>query len=231
MYPFPISIIGRLLEGLIYLLYAKYEVWSISQSTKRDILALNSRLAVSVVPLGIDTAKFKPQPKFPYPSALFVARLVKMKGIESALAAARTIAQKLPNFKLYVVGGGNSLYAITSQPNVEFLGRAPDAVRNLLYARCHFLLHPSFKEGFGLTVLEAAASGTPTIARSGSALDELITHGKNGLMFDSDKEIGQLFLNYYGTTKYSNLTKLAKLNSTGFDWANILAKSSIVTHI
>ena len=93
-----------------------------------------------------------------------MARLVPMKGIEAALLAVTQIVKRFPNFKLFVVGGGNKEYieklrqtivGNNIEKNVEFMGRAPDSERNQLYAKCHFLIHPSFKEGFGLTVLES----------------------------------------------------------------------------
>ena len=228
MYPYPINLIGNILERIVYKIYQKCEIWAISQSTRRDILNINPNLHVSVLPLGIDVSKFKPAKKFPFPSAVFVARLVKMKGIESALTAAKQIAQKLPNFKLFVVGGGNADYVtkLDHRSYVEHVGRVSDAERNKLYARCHFLIHPSYKEGFGLTVLEAGASGTPTIARKGSSMDELIEHGISGLLFDHDDQIAKLFLQYYGTSKYLQLVRSAKAKVLNYDWQQIFKNNS-----
>ena len=140
-----------------------------------------------------------------------------MKGIESALTAAKSISTNFPNFKLFVVGDGDANYIeelkkyVTLnglQRNVEFLGKISNKQRNTLYSKCHFLIHPSFKEGFGLTVLEAAASGTPTIARSGSSMNELIKHGVNGLLFDHDDQISQFLLNIMDHKHIRNLLNL-----------------------
>ena len=229
MYPFPISAVGQLLEKIVYYVYQKCRIWAISESTRRDILQINPQLKVDILPLGIDTTKFKPQKKFAFPSAVFVARLVKMKGIESALAAAKQIVQKLPNFKLFVVGGGNTDYVASLDHGlyVEFLGRADDTIRNKLYAKCHFLLHPSYKEGFGLTVLEAGASGTPTIARKGSSMDELIAHGKDGLLFDDNGQIADFFLKYFKSSQYTQLERLARIKSESYDWKTILKNENL----
>ncbi len=231
MYPFPINLVGKLLEKIVYVIYQNSDIWAISESTKKDILKINTKLHVKIIPLGIDLAKFIPQEKFSFPSALFVARLVPMKGIESALTATKAISTRLPNFKLFVVGDGDSGYIQSLkefivinrlQKNVEFLGKISDQQRNNLYARCHFLIHPSFKEGFGLTVLEAAASGTPTIARKGSSMDELIENGKDGLLFEQDSQIAQLFIKYFKTPKYRQMQKNALDKSKRYDWTKIL---------
>ena len=231
MYPFPINWIGKVLEKLVYFIYQNSEIWAISESTKNDILKINPKLHVKIVPLGIDIKRFSPIKKFGFPSALFVARLVKMKGIESALRATKAISAEFSNFKLFVVGDGDVGYIqglkkyVSSnhlQNNIEFLGKIPDQQRNDLYARCHFLIHPSFKEGFGLTVLEAAASGTPTIARKGSSMDELIDNGKDGLLFEQDSQIAQLFIKYFGIPKYHQMRKNALAKSKRYDWSKIL---------
>lgn len=240
MYPFPINKIGKTLEKFIYWIYGKTEVWAISESTKQDILLINKRLNIKVIPLGIDVNQFKSQTKFPYPSAIFMARLVKMKGIEAALMSAKQICNRLPNFKLYIVGGGHVDYIqrLKSyirdnhlEDNVEWMGRASDKIRNRLYAKCHFLIHPSYKEGFGLTVLEAAACGTPTIARSGSSMNELIKHGVNGLLFDYDDQIGQFFVKYYGSKMYKQLVRSSIILSKKYDWSLILNNSGRITKI
>lgn len=240
MYPFPINHIGKLLEKFVYSIYKNCEIWAISESTKRDILKINPNLKIKIIPLGIDTSKFKPVTKFNFPSAVFVARLVKMKGIESALKAAKDIASKLSKFKLFVVGDGDSGYvqelkdyvrANHLQKNVEFMGKISDQERNNLYSKCHFLIHPSFKEGFGLTVLEAAASGTPTIAKRGSSMDELIVNDKTGLLFDNDKQISPLFLKYFGSYEYVTLAGNTTRMSKKYDWERILISSKIVTQI
>lgn len=233
MYPFPINLIGRLLEQLTYILYSQYEVWAISVSTKKDILDVNPNLSVAVIPLGIETANFHPIKKFPFPSALFVARVVKMKGIESALFAAEEISKTFPNFKLFIVGRGNSDYisSLKHSSSVKFLGPINDQDRNKLYAKCHFLFHPSYKEGFGLTVLEAGASKTPTIARARSAMDELIYNGKDGFLFTTDREIVDIFIKTYNTPLYHKIAENIYQKSKSYDWKSILVRSGSVTSI
>ncbi|MGH9612020.1 MAG: glycosyltransferase, partial [Bryobacteraceae bacterium] len=67
--------------------------------------------------------------------------------------------------KLCVVGDGPELRQLTrmATPNIEFRGRLDDAELRELYARCRAFLMPG-EEDFGITAVEALASGKPVIA-------------------------------------------------------------------
>lgn len=70
-------------------------------------------------------------------------------------------------------------------PLVEYLGELgfDDKIELISSARCN--LHPTgFREPFGLTVIEAAYCGTPTIAIARGALPELIEQGKSGILVE-----------------------------------------------
>lgn len=72
-----------------------------------------------------------------------------------------------------------------SNPLVEYLGEIgfKDKVRLLSHAKCN--LHPTgFREPFGLTVLEAAYCGTPTLAIARGSMPELIEEGRTGLLVE-----------------------------------------------
>lgn len=231
MFPFPISLVGKFLEKVIYLFYRNTETWAISQNTKEDIYNLNKNSGIKILPLGIDFRKRPNVKKFPFPSAVFLGRLVKMKGIESAITATADIVKKLPKFHLYIIGLGGLEYVeflkklaanLHVSSNITFCGRLSENEKYKLLAQSHFLLHPSYKEGFGLTVLEAGLMGTPIIARSGSSLDDLVINNNNGLLFSIDSEISSSFLNNYPVKKYSRLQKGAFSLAKSYLWNKIL---------
>lgn len=70
--------------------------------------------------------------------------------------------------------------ATASGVDVRFLGRLPDADVGTLMRSARALVHPSLYEGFGLTVVEAMAMGTPVLVSSGGALGEVV--GEGGLV-------------------------------------------------
>jgi glycosyltransferase involved in cell wall biosynthesis len=79
----------------------------------------------------------------------------------------------------------NNIKPYLDHPLVEYLGELgfDDKVKLLSHAKCN--IHPIyFREPFGLTVLEAAYCGTPTLAISRGAMPELIEHGKTGMLVE-----------------------------------------------
>ena len=237
MYPWPINQIGKILEKLIYQIYDGVETWAISENTRRDILALNSKANVKIIPLGVDQVARPKVHKNPFPSAVFLARLVKMKGVEVALQATRDISQNLSHFKLFLVGAGPVSYVqhlhkmvddLNISKNVEFLGKVSESDKYEILARSHFLIHPSYREGFGLTVLEAGLVGTPTIARAGSSMDELIADKVSGLIFQSDSQIAKLFIHGFTGSKYKLLSQNAGITARTHLWSQIFQKPTLL---
>ena len=238
MFPFPFNILGVQLEKFIYRFYKNNEIWTISQSTTKDVKQLNPALNVKILPLGISTLQ-KSNPvgvtKNSYPTALFVARVVKMKGVEDAIKAAQIICKKFPNFVLNIVGGGEDSYILSLKKlavdlniskNVNFLGYVSEKKKYSLYRQSHFLFHPSFKEGFGLTVLEAGLVKTPSIVRGGSSLDELVKDNKNGFVVNNYREMATKFINSINNKKvYNHLCLEAYKNANNYLWPKVLQKS------
>ena len=102
---------------------------------------------------------------------LVVSALVPYKRIDLAVGAANRLGRRL-----VVVGTGPEeprLRALAG-PTVSFLGWRADAEIARLYARCRALIFPAV-EDFGITPLEAAAAGRPTIALArGGALETMV---------------------------------------------------------
>jgi glycosyltransferase involved in cell wall biosynthesis len=102
---------------------------------------------------------------------LVVGALVPYKRIDLAVAAANRLGRRL-----LVVGTGpeEARLRALAGPTVGFLGWRSDADIARLYARCRALVFPAV-EDFGITPLEAAAAGRPTIALgSGGALETMV---------------------------------------------------------
>ena len=230
MFPFPIDILGKLSEKVIYHLYRNTETWAISNSTKTDIYNLNQNKNIKILPLGIDAPKYPRLSKFPFPSAVFLGRLVKMKGLESAIQAAREISEKLPDFKLFVIGSGPPEYitSLNSPSCVEFLGKVSEEDKYKYLSKCHFLIHPSYKEGFGLTVLEAGIMGTPTIGRRGSSLEELIVDRQTGFLFTNEIEISQIFIKNLRQYSGKSVQDTCVRYYSKFSWEKVLKSQELL---
>ena len=132
-------------------------------------------------------------PVLPYPEDgdkthfLFVARLLKEKGIDLYLEAAKAIHKKYPNTLFHICGGCDDAkyLEIVAQAEkdggVEYHGEQ----KNMLpfFEMAHCLVHPSYyPEGMSNVLLEAAASGRPAIATDRAGCRETVGHGVSGFV-------------------------------------------------
>jgi glycosyltransferase involved in cell wall biosynthesis len=144
---------------------------------------------------GLDAQKVHVNPNFlsfdPKPGdgsgnyALFAGRLTREKGIETLLAAWRELACDLP---LKILGDGPLAdlvaKAAARESNVEWLGWRPFEEVLDLIGRAKFLILPStWYEGFNRVLLEALARGTPVIGSNLGSIQEIVDHGRTGLLF------------------------------------------------
>jgi glycosyltransferase involved in cell wall biosynthesis len=110
---------------------------------------------------------------------LVVSRLVPYKRIELAIIAAKKMGRKL---KIAGLGPEIAELKKIAGSNTEFLGFVSDEDLPELYRNAKALLFPQ-EEDFGITPLEAAASGVPTIAYAAGGALETIVDGATGLFF------------------------------------------------
>ncbi len=114
----------------------------------------------------------------------FIARIMKEKGIDNYLEAARKIKRKYPNTVFHVCGFCESEYDGKLQEYVDdgsviYHGM----VKNIrkIYEKVHCIVHPTYyPEGLSNVLLEACASGRPIITTNRSGCKEVVDEGING---------------------------------------------------
>ena len=124
------------------------------------------------------------------PYVLVVARLERLKGIDTAVEAFR----RYDAANLLVVGtgthGGELRKLADGAANIEFLGRRPFHELQALYAGAVAVLQPSVGyETFGITPLEGFAQRTPAIVRDLGPLPELIEESGAGFTYRTNDEL------------------------------------------
>ena len=172
------------------------EVWVPSRHVFETFVASGvSPEKVWLVPLGVNTAVFKPEgpamdlrtgKKFRF---LFVGGTIWRKGIDVLLKGYCSAFGRADDVCLVIKDmGANSFYKgqcagdaivrLQQQPNApEILYLTDDLSEQemaRLYRACHCLVHPYRGEGFGLPVAEAAACGLPAIVSCGGATDDFV---------------------------------------------------------
>lgn len=114
---------------------------------------------------------------------LIVSRLVGAKGIVEAARAANHLG-----FPLKIVGEAVGFSQVENQlkeiKNVELLGSVDDETLWKLYAGAKGFIALAKEEDFGITPVEAMASGTPVIAYNGGGFKETVVDGVTGVFVD-----------------------------------------------
>ena len=119
----------------------------------------------------------------------FVGRVVPEKGINEILEAFMTLSG-IDNILLMVVGPLDDVDRLDSElflkskqaKNIIYVGAVHNAAK--YFAAFDYLLLPSYREGFGMTVLEAAAMGVPSIISNIKGPTDFVVHNYNGLICD-----------------------------------------------
>jgi len=111
---------------------------------------------------------------------LIVSRLRPYKKVDVAVQAFNNL--KLP---LKIIGSGAEYGKLKkmAKSNVQFLGELSDKDRNKYLSRCKAFIYPQI-EDFGITALEAMASGRPVLAYAGGGALETVVDGKTGSFFN-----------------------------------------------
>ncbi|MFZ5845213.1 MAG: glycosyltransferase family 4 protein [Patescibacteria group bacterium] len=193
LFPFPIAIVGRMLEKIYFYLYRTVPVIAISQTTRADLVkeGLDMR-RVTVLPMGLTVPPaIRLARKQVTPTLTFIGRLHSLKGIEDAISAFGLIHRLKPSCRFWIIGDGEEDYLKLLKRRVQKLGLTPvtkffgpvsQSQKFELLSRSHLLLVPSAHEGWGLVVSEAAFVGTPTVAYRAGALQESVQDGQTGVL-------------------------------------------------
>jgi glycosyltransferase involved in cell wall biosynthesis len=175
----------------------------IQNESERAKLTLTARMrerTVLIAGSGVDLDSFKVTPEPPGPiTVLLPARMLRSKGVEEFVAAARLVRQDDRDVRFWLAGNvdpsnrssisKDTLEQWHREGVVEWLGYCSNMPQ--LLERCHIVCLPSYGEGLPRALVEAAAAGKPLVATDVPGCSDVARPGCNALLV-SPRDAGAL---------------------------------------
>jgi glycosyltransferase involved in cell wall biosynthesis len=228
--PWPIAAAVIAAERGVARAYRQTRFVVASESSRRDLFSRGiASSRICVIPYGLSRqasgAARVPRERF---RVVYVGRLEPYKRIEVLLRAAAELLPRFPALEVVIAGRGGDrarLERIASElglaTRARFAGFVSDAERDALYASARAAIQPSEKEGYGLSVIEANAFGTPVVASDSPGLRDAVRDGETGFLAEpgnSSAFAERLAALLGDDALHARLSDAARRESARFDW-------------
>ncbi len=155
---------------------------------------------ISMIPNGVDLKKYhhSKDTEQVRKDILYVGRLEKRKGVKYLIQAFATLLEAMPQVRLTIAGDGPDREKLTRyaeelgvQDSINFLGYITDEKKQKLLRESALFVSPAlYGESFGIVLVEAMASGTPTIGGDNPGYAFVLQgRGALGLVKPEDSEL------------------------------------------
>lgn len=201
---FPLACYVYFWERFIPLVYRRCRFSVLSDTTFADLLRRGiAPERMRVIRGGLDHDFHRPPERggrAPKPVILYLGRVKKYKRIDLVIEAMPEILARVPAAEYWIVGEGDHVPALQRlvarrglEQHVRFWGYRGGGEKYETLAQTRVLVYTSPKEGWGLSVIEAAALGIPSVASDSPGLREsvrpeetgyLVPHGDVGALAD-----------------------------------------------
>jgi glycosyltransferase involved in cell wall biosynthesis len=187
---------------------------------------------VHAVPMsyGVEVEQYFPGKRASNPTILYLGRLKQYKGVDHLLSIVPDLRRNFPDLRVEIAGTGDARPALRHQAEklaisdcVSFHGRVDDEERLRLYQEAWVTCLPSFKEGFGLTIPEAALCETPTVGYDVPGIRDAIVDGKTGRLvpYGDRRALCEAFREILGSDNLrAKLGTQARSHYANFSWEN-----------
>jgi glycosyltransferase involved in cell wall biosynthesis len=198
--PFPVWVAGRyVLEPWWLRSYRRVPALTVSESSAQSLRKYHRWADITVVPEGWTPHDVPDVRKEDAPTVVFLGRLVGMKRPDHAIEAFEILSASFPDAQLWVIGNGPLLGSLRrgAAQSVTFFGRMETADMRRHLARAHVLVSTSVREGWGLSVSEAAACGTPSIGYAVPGLVDSVEASGGTLVEPGPDNLGRALIRYF----------------------------------
>ena len=166
---------------------------------------------------------------------LCLSRLIDWKGIDTSIKALHRLLSEGMKAHLMIAGDGpqeNELRNLVAQYNMEthvdFIGRIEGEAKYALFKSADIFMQPGRRigdqcEGFGITYLEAAQMGCPSISGCEGGAVDAVDHGKTGLVIDGtsiDQVADAVKRLVKDTSLYKSMSDNAKIKADNALWSH-----------
>jgi glycosyltransferase involved in cell wall biosynthesis/O-antigen/teichoic acid export membrane protein len=212
-------------------LYRHHPFLTISDSARRDMVGLGIPSSqIHVAYLGVEPESFTETRRDESPTLLYLGRIKQYKRLEILL----DVLEGIPGAVLEVAGDGDHRPVLEAEidrrgmhDRVVLHGFVSEEEKRELYARSWVNLTASSAEGWCLTVMEAAAAGTPSAAMAVGGLPESIVDEQTGLLADTPEELAQKVARLVADpVRRDELGDAARARARGFTW-DVTARSNL----
>jgi glycosyltransferase involved in cell wall biosynthesis len=178
--------------------YRRSQIVTLSTSSKREIVERLNIPAdrVSVSPPGVEARYTPGGDRSTVPLVVAVGRLVPVKRFHLLIEALVVLKRDHPDLTAVIAGEGYERSALEAQIRdrgaeswITLPGFLPEEDLIDLYRRAWVLASTSQREGWGMTVTEAGACGTPSVVSRISGHEDAVVDESTGLLVDGHEEL------------------------------------------
>lgn len=218
-------------EKLIPQVYRKTPIFAVSESTKSELVDMGlPKENIAILHNAIDHESFGnlKAANTQEPTISYIGRIKKYKNIEAVIDALVYVKKRIPNIKFRIGGKGDHIPKLKNYvekkglgDNVEFLGYLSEEEKAEEMGKSWLFVTMAMKEGWGITVIEANATGTAVVGSNVPGLRDSIKDGYNGKLVEPEntealaETLIELLTN---EEKLKTMSKNAKEWASQFTW-------------
>lgn len=207
-------------------LYRRSRIVTLSRSSRDELVELGYRSdRVSVVPPGIDPGYSPGGERSEHPLVVACGRLVPVKRYDVLIDSLAEVRRHHPTLQAVITSEGYERLALEERIRghgaeewLTLVGHVSEAAKIDLYRRAWLVASASAREGWGMTLTEAAACGTPAVATRIAGHLDAVADGTGGLLVRPGELAGAIGRVLADPDLRRRLNKGALAHSRRFTW-------------